>query len=98
MSVQGLIARSAADLHLSMPAIIAADPRDPFHVSLPWRGAPMEGPIRVAFARDDFGFGLHTDVVTALDKQRRRFRTQVMPLNPSSHHWHAKPARPDIAR
>ena len=68
MSVQGLIARSAADLHLSMPAIIAADPRDPFHVSLPWRGAPMEGPIRVAFARDDFGFGLQTDVVTALDK------------------------------
>ncbi|WP_375688509.1 amidase [Pseudooceanicola sp. LIPI14-2-Ac024] len=68
MSVQGLIARNAADLHLSMPALIAADPRDPFHVPLPWRGAPLDGPIRVAVTRDDFGFGLHPDVATALDK------------------------------
>ncbi|MEM9012418.1 MAG: amidase [Pseudomonadota bacterium] len=67
MSVQGLIARSAADLHLSMPAMIAPDPRDPFHVPLPWRGAPLEGPIRVAVARDDFGFGMHADVARALD-------------------------------
>lgn len=68
MSVQGLIARTATDLHLSMPALIAPDPRDPFHVPLPWRGAPLEGPIRVAVARDDFGFGLHPEVATALDK------------------------------
>lgn len=68
MSVQGLITRTAADLHLSMPALIAPDPRDPFHVPLPWRGAPVKGPIRVAFSRDDFGFGLHPDVATALDK------------------------------
>lgn len=67
MSVQGLITRSAADLHLSMPALIAADLRDPFHVPMPWRGPPVEGPIRVAVARDDFGFGLHADVATALD-------------------------------
>jgi amidase len=51
-----------------MPSLIAADARDPFHVPLPWRGAPIEGPIRVAFTRDDFGFGLHPDVATALDK------------------------------
>ena len=68
MSVQGLITRNAADLHLSMPALIAADARDPFHVPLPWRGAPIEGPIRVAVTREDFGFGLHSDVATALDK------------------------------
>ena len=68
MSVQGLIARSAADLHLSMPALIAADPRDPFHVPMPWRGEALKGPIRVAVSRDDFGFGLHPEVATAIDK------------------------------
>lgn len=68
MSVQGLIARNAADLHLSMPVMIGPDPRDPFHVHLPWRGEPTEAPIRVAVSRDDFGFGLHPEVATAIDK------------------------------
>ena len=67
MSVQGLIARNAADLDLAMPVMIAPDARDPFHVPMPWRGAPLDGPIRVAVARDDFGFGMHPDVSTALD-------------------------------
>ena len=67
MSVQGLITRHASDLHLSMPTMIAPDPRDPFHVPLPWRGAPLAGPIKVAFTKDDFGFGLHPDVSAALD-------------------------------
>lgn len=68
MSVQGLITRTARDLHLSMPSMIAPDPRDPFHVPLPWRGAPLPTPIRVAVTRDDLGFGLDPDVATALDR------------------------------
>ena len=68
MAVQGLLSRNAADLHLSMPALIAPDPRDPFHVPLPWRGTPLRQPIRVAVTREDFGFGLHPDVASALDK------------------------------
>lgn len=68
MSVQGVIARTASDLHLSMPALIAPDPHDPFHVPLPWRGADLTSPIRVAVSRDDLGFGLHPAVATALDK------------------------------
>ena len=67
MSVQGLIARNAADLNLSMPSLIAPDPRDPFHVPMAWHGAPINKPVRVAFSRDDFGFGMHTDVMRALD-------------------------------
>lgn len=67
MSVQGLITRNAADLHLSMPALIAPDPRDPFHVPMPWRGTPLATPIRVAVARDDFGFGMHPAIATALE-------------------------------
>lgn len=68
MSVQGVLARNAADLHLSMPALIAPDARDPFHVPLPWRGAPLDAPLRVAIASDDFGFGMDPAVRTALDK------------------------------
>ncbi|MBX2837013.1 MAG: amidase family protein, partial [Gammaproteobacteria bacterium] len=67
MSVQGLIARNASDLQASMPVMINTDARDPFHVPLPWQGEPPKSPIRVAMSRDDFGFGLHPAVVTALD-------------------------------
>lgn len=67
MSVQGLIARNASDLHLSMPVMIAPDTRDPFHVPMPWHGPAFDAPIRVAVARDDFGFGMHPAVATALD-------------------------------
>jgi len=70
MSVQGLLTRSAADLHLSMPAMITPDPRDPFHVPLPWRGAPHEGPIKVAFTKNTFGYDLHPEVEAALDTAR----------------------------
>lgn len=70
MSVQGLLTRSAADLHLSMPAAIAVDPRDPFHVPLPYRGAAPDGPVRVAFTKNTFEFDLHPEVSLALDTAR----------------------------
>lgn len=70
MSVQGLITRSAADLHLSMPSVIAADPRDPFHVALPWRGEASGSPIKVAFTKNTFGYALHPDVEKAMDTAR----------------------------
>lgn len=70
MSVQGLIVRSARDLHLSMPALIAPDPRDPFHAPLPWRGAALDGPIRVGFTKETYEFDLHPEVSLALDTAR----------------------------
>ncbi|NOD92097.1 amidase [Ruegeria sp. HKCCD4884] len=70
MSVQGLITRSAADLHLSMPSVIAADARDPFHVPMPWRGEAPDGPIKVAFTKNTFGYALHPEVEKALDTAR----------------------------
>jgi amidase len=70
MSVQGLIVREAADLHLAMPVIIAPDPRDPWHVPLPWRGAPVERPIRVGWTEATWGFDLHPDVAAALRAAR----------------------------
>ena len=70
MSVQGLIVRSAADFHTAMPAMIAADARDPFHVPLPWRGEAPDGPIRVGFTRETYGFDLQPEVSAALDSAR----------------------------
>lgn len=70
MSVQGLITRSAEDLHLSMPSLIAPNPRDPFHVALPWRGEPVEAPINVAYTKNTFGYDLHPEVDKALDTAR----------------------------
>lgn len=67
MSVQGLITRRAADLHLSMPVMIERDARDPFHVPLPWRGPEIGGPIRVAVTRNTFEFDLHPEVSAAID-------------------------------
>jgi amidase len=66
MSAQGLLARSARDLHLAMPPMIAADPRDPFHVPLPWRGPVLEGPMKVGFSREAPDLPLHPEVEKAL--------------------------------
>lgn len=68
MSVQGLLARTAGDLALAMPALIAPDPRDPFHVPMPWRGTPLPGPIRVAVTRAVPGFDVHPEVNAAITR------------------------------
>ncbi len=70
MSVQGLITRSAKDLHLSMPSLIAPDARDPFHVQMPWRGAGPDVPIKVAFTKNTFEYALHPEVDKALSTAR----------------------------
>ena len=70
MSCQGLITRSARDLHAAMPAMVASDPNDPWHVPLPWRGAALEGPIKVAWTTETFGFELHPEVAAALQAAR----------------------------
>lgn len=67
MSVQGLITRSARDLHLAMPVMIQPDARDPFHVPLPWRGAMPDGPVTVGFTKEMLGYALHPAVERAMD-------------------------------
>ncbi len=70
MSAQGLLVRRAADLHLSMPSLIATDARDPFHVPLSWHGPDLTNPIKVGFTKEVFEFDLHPDVSQALDTAR----------------------------
>ena len=67
MSVQGIIARTVADVRLGTKAMIAPDHRDPFMAPVPWEGAPLEGPIKVAFTKEMFDFDLHPAVSAALD-------------------------------
>lgn len=68
MSVQGLLTRSAGDLALAMPVMIQPDARDPFHVPLPWRGADLPGPIKVAVTRTVPGFDVHPAVNAAITR------------------------------
>lgn len=70
MSVQGLITRSARDLQHAMPSLIAPDPCDPFHIPLPWTGAAPDGPLKVAFSKNTYGYELHPEVEAALDTAR----------------------------
>lgn len=74
MSVQGLLTRSAADLELAMPSLVMADPRDPFHVPLPYRMAPKTSNMRVAFCKETPGFETHPEVYKALDAAAEALR------------------------
>ena len=67
MSVQGLITRSAYDLDLAMPSLVRTDPRDPFHVPLPYRMSEQTTGLKVAFWRETPGFETHPEVYRALD-------------------------------
>jgi len=74
MSVQGLLARSARDLHLAMPPMIAPDAHDPFHVPLPWRGPVPDRLIKVGFSREVVDLPLDPQVEKALLAARDALR------------------------
>ena len=70
MSVQGVIAREVRDVRLGLSALVAPDPRDPFHVPLPLAGdglPPLQNEKRVAFTDDALGFDLDPAVARALE-------------------------------
>ncbi len=67
MSVQGVITRSAKDLELAMPTLVKTDPRDPFHVPLPYRMEVKSKNLKVAYWRETPGFETHPVVYKALD-------------------------------
>jgi len=51
MSVQGPLAREVRDVRLALAAMSARDPRDPWWVPAPLKGARLKKPIKVALAR-----------------------------------------------
>jgi amidase len=70
MSVQGVIAREVRDVRLAMQALVRYDAHDPWMVPMPFAGAALPGPIKVAFTRDTLDFERHPAVDRALDDAR----------------------------
>lgn len=65
-SVQGLICREVRDVRLGMKVAIGYAPQDPWQVPMPWDGPALEGPIKVGFTRESYGFDLDPAVDQAL--------------------------------
>ena len=70
MSVQGVICREVRDVRRAMQSAIAYSPDDPWQVPMPWEGPRIEGPIKVGFTREAYGFDLHPAVDKALTTAR----------------------------
>lgn len=73
-SSQGPIAREVKDVRLGLQAMIGRDPRDPWHVPLPFEGPALDGPIKVAIAEIPEGFDVHPAVLKAVDDAARMLR------------------------
>jgi amidase len=49
----------------------AGDPRDPLWVPAPFEGEPLQKPIRVAVARNSYGYPIHPGIVQLIDRAAR---------------------------
>jgi amidase len=67
-SVQGALARTVADVRLATRVMAAADARDPWWVPVPFDGEPLPRPIRVAVARNSYGYSIHPGIVQLIDR------------------------------
>lgn len=65
MSVQGAICREVRDVRVAMKTLIRPDPRDPWHVAMPWDGPAL--PKKVAMTKEGHGFDVDPAVTAALD-------------------------------
>ena len=68
MSVQGVIAREVRDVRVGTKVVAAADPRDPWHVPVPFDGPSIDPPIRVAISRATNGYAIDPAIVGAIDR------------------------------
>ncbi len=71
MSVQGVIARHAADVRAATRVMIGPDPRDPLSPPVPWDGPPVAGtgePITVAVTKSSGGYNLHPGIGELIDR------------------------------
>ncbi|MFK7836219.1 MAG: amidase [Sulfitobacter sp.] len=65
-SVQGVICREVRDVRLAMQSAIAYSPQDPWQVPMPWEGPAHDGPIKVGFTREAYGYEMAPAVEQAL--------------------------------
>ncbi len=71
-SVNGPLTRTVADAELAFAAMIAADPRDPFHVPLGY--SPAAAPARVAVMRENPDGPTSPEVAAAIDAAANALR------------------------
>lgn len=69
-SVQGVICREVRDVRLAMQSAIAYSPLDPWQVPMPWEGPAMDGPVKVGFTTETYGFDMDPAVIQALQTAR----------------------------
>lgn len=66
--VEGVMARSVADLHLAFQVLAGPDARDPRVVPAPLFGPGLESPLRVAVVTDPGGLGIHPGAREAVER------------------------------
>lgn len=69
-SAQGVICREVRDVRLAMQSAIAYSPMDVWQVPMPWDGPAVEGPIKVGFTQESYGFEIHPAIRKALETAR----------------------------
>ena len=74
MSVQGIIARHAADVRLATSVMIEPDPRDPFSPPIPWNGPDLGGLPTVAVTTESGGYDIHPEIVTLVQQAADQLR------------------------
>lgn len=74
MSVQGIIARHAADVRLATSIMIQPDARDPFSPPVPWNGPDLEGLPTVAVTTESGGYDIHPEIVTLVQQAADQLR------------------------
>ncbi|MEL6982913.1 MAG: amidase [Actinomycetota bacterium] len=68
MSVQGIIARHAADVRAATRVMIEPDPRDPLSPPVPFDGPALDGPLTVAVTTEAAGYDLHPGIVELIER------------------------------
>ncbi len=67
MSVQGVICREVRDVRLGTEVLMQHDPRDPWHVPMPFKHEDTGLP-KVGFCKEAHGYPIHKDIVASLDR------------------------------
>lgn len=85
MSVQGIIARHAADVRLATSVMIEPDPRDPLSPPIPWEGPDLGGLPTVAVTTESGGYAIYPEIVTLVQRAADQLRDagyQVVEVEP----------------
>lgn len=74
MSVQGIIARHAADVRLATSVMIQPDPRDPNSPPVPWNGPDLGGLPTVAVTTESAGYPIDPGLVKLVERAASQLR------------------------